>query len=238
MNKIFRFSLLVTVLIFFGCASTNVPLLDNPSALQSGHILSKQKNSVAGDIVCAGKFHPNALRLTQIPFTNLVPSWWKGILSVKNNTDAKNVKISYLNSRGYSLGKPTEMNFIKVKGFDDSYSFPEMTIREPMFSTILKKDLPYTFTEFSLDGEPFLLQMTTMNEPLIKTQYASTTLFELWRYKNQIFTIVGKTDGETYAQFTIDSYQILKQPAVTSPEKLCYAIGVFSVIRNAADRVN
>ena len=130
------------------------------------------------------------------------------------------------------------MNMIKVKGFDDSYSFSEMKIREPQFSTIVKKDLPYSFTDFSVDGHDFSLLLTQMEEPLIKTDFAPTTLFGLWRYKNQVFAIVDKSDGETVAQFTSDAYTIQKIPSDSSAEKLCFAIAVFSIIRQASDREN
>ena len=113
-----------------------------------------------------------------------------------------------------------------------------MKIREPQFSEILKKDLPYSFTDFSIDGHEFVLLLTEMNEPLIKTQYATTTLFELWRYKNQVFSIAEKESGEVCAQFTSDSYVILKSLGDSMTEKLCYAIAVFSIIQQASDREN
>lgn len=236
MKKYLTISSIILSLTLFSCASTS-PLLDSSKALQSGHILSSRNNAVADDIVCEGKFHPGFLRLTEIPLTNLVPSWWKGKISV-NNSENREVEISYLVTRDEETCKPAEMNMIKVKGFDDSYSFPEMKIREPQFSTIIKKDLPYAFTDFSIGSHDFSLLLTQMDEPLIKTDYAPTTLFGLWRCKNQIFSIIDKNNGELCAQFTGDSYTIQKVPSETSAEKLCYAIAVFSIIQQASDREN
>ncbi len=236
MKQFFTISSIILTLTLFSCAST-APLLDSSNAVQSGHILSSRKNAVAGDIVCEGKFHPGILRLTEIPLTNLVPSWWKGKMNVKNS-EKEDMEISYLVTQDNETCKPAEMNMIKIKGFDDSYSFPEMKIREPQFSTIIKKDLPYAFTDFSLDGHDFSLLLTKMDEPLIKTDYAPTTLFGLWRCKNQIFSIIDKNNGELCAQFTGDSYTIQKVPSETSAEKLCYAIAVFSIIQQASDREN